>query len=195
MGADVCSREGCRLGAHVNARANPCVRPTAPDTSKHSASPIPVARRSLPPARSARRRSAATAPCAWYSVATQQCLSLEKVRPDAMHNLEPPPEAPALAHSSPVRSANRSKQPRAALEIALVLGLFLTINVLSSAYQHPTTDNAGRGHDGAFYYKVADDFRLRVIPEVEAPFVYRIGVPFLVSRLFPESLFYGFNVV
>jgi hypothetical protein len=72
---------------------------------------------------------------------------------------------------------------------ALIAGFFI---VLSFIFQEPISYNSGLGWDGAEYFKAAQNIAENQTPEAKAPFVYRIGTPFLVAKLFPEDLKAGF---
>jgi hypothetical protein len=84
---------------------------------------------------------------------------------------------------------------RKTLELALVLLVFLATNIASQIFQPHITLNSGQSFDGLYYYRVALQFAHGKAISTEAPFVYRIGTPFLVALTFPQDLLVGFKVV
>jgi len=81
------------------------------------------------------------------------------------------------------------------LELALVLMVFLVTNIASQVFQLHITLNNGQSFDGVFYYRVAHQFSKGLKASSEAPFVYRIGTPFLVALFFKNNLLFGFKAV
>jgi hypothetical protein len=81
------------------------------------------------------------------------------------------------------------------LEILTVAVAFLLINVLSFTFQKPISVNGGKGWDGVFYHHLAEQFAAGKRPEADAPFVFRMGTPFLASLVAPHSLIRGFFAV
>lgn len=81
------------------------------------------------------------------------------------------------------------------IELAIILSLFFLINVLSQTLQHPISLNNGQGWDGVTYFKVAEQFANHILPNADAPFVYRIGTPLLVSLFFGSDLLLGFKII
>jgi hypothetical protein len=49
--------------------------------------------------------------------------------------------------------------------------------------------------DGSVYYRISEKIVLHQQINDEAPFVYRLGTPFLVSWLFPDNLFLGYKII
>jgi hypothetical protein len=80
-------------------------------------------------------------------------------------------------------------------DLTLVLVLFLLANLASQHFQEPGQFNEGKGTDGVFYYQVAEQFSQGRLPYADAPFVYRIGTPFLAAALFPNDLLTGFKAI
>jgi len=81
------------------------------------------------------------------------------------------------------------------IELAIILFLFVLINMFSQALQQPISFNNGQGGDGVAYFKVAEQFANHRLPNAGAPFVYRIGTPLLVSLFFKSDLLLGFKIV
>jgi hypothetical protein len=81
------------------------------------------------------------------------------------------------------------------LEVVLILFAFFVINVACQVFQSPTTYNNGLGWDGVSYFQVAKQIASGLSPDADAPFVYRVGTPFLVSFFGEGSLLLGFKVV
>lgn len=88
-----------------------------------------------------------------------------------------------------------NKISRNTLEVLILLTAFLLVNLIGQIFQKPISLNKGRGWDGIVYYSVAEQFLKGQQPRAGAPFVYRIGTPFLVSLFFKEDLLLGFKVV
>ena len=53
----------------------------------------------------------------------------------------------------------------------------------------------GKGWEGVAYTQVAEQFALHKPIVAEAPMVYRVGTPFLVSKISPDNLLRGFEIV
>jgi len=81
------------------------------------------------------------------------------------------------------------------LELAIVLLVFLVVNLLSQVFQKHITLNDGRSWDGVFYYRVATQISNGHKISADAPFVYRIGTPFLVAEFFKGHILAGFKAV
>jgi len=84
---------------------------------------------------------------------------------------------------------------RNSLEMVIILSVFLAANIASQVFQLHITYNNGQSFDGVFYYKVAYQFSKGMKPSSEAPFVYRLGTPFLVSVFFKNDLLFGFKPI
>src|SRR5256885_6648612 len=111
-------------------------------------------------------------------------------RPTAMR------DAPGMATSHD-RGADPSEPRRSPLlrELVLAAALFLLADAAVAATQ-PLIDVAdGKGWDGASYYTVAQQLASGERPTEEAPFVYRLGTPFLAATISPNDLIAGFVVV
>lgn len=81
------------------------------------------------------------------------------------------------------------------IEIFLILIVFILVNIQSAFYQKQITFNSGQGWDGVEYFKTAQDFSQNIKPNAKAPFIYRIGTPLLVSKIFPNDINYGFKTI
>lgn len=67
---------------------------------------------------------------------------------------------------------------------AIVLLIFLSLQLGIYARNQPQiAENNGRGGDGFFYGRLAEQFRQGSAPRTDAPFVYRVGVPWLAGRI------------
>ncbi|MCX6148388.1 MAG: hypothetical protein NTW25_14235 [Candidatus Kapabacteria bacterium] len=82
-----------------------------------------------------------------------------------------------------------------AIEISLILIVFILVNIQSAFYQKQITFNSGQGWDGVEYFTTAKEFSQNIKPNAKAPFVYRIGTPLLVSKIFPNDINYGFKTL
>jgi hypothetical protein len=82
-----------------------------------------------------------------------------------------------------------------ALELIIIVMAFIATNIATANFQQPITENNGRGFDGVYYFEVAQQFSDGLVPRSDAPFVYRLGTPFLASLVFRENLFISFKVV
>src|SRR5256885_12511004 len=103
-------------------------------------------------------------------------------RPTAMR------DAPGMATSHD-RGADPSEPRRSPLlrELVLAAALFLLADAAVAATQ-PLIDVAdGKGWDGASYYTVAQQLASGERPTEEAPFVYRLGTPFLAATDSPNE--------
>lgn len=69
-----------------------------------------------------------------------------------------------------------------AYEILAGLVLLTFVHLLSNHFQSPLQANNGRGWDGVWYCQMAEQIANRRPVTAPAPFVYRIGLPFLASR-------------
>lgn len=78
------------------------------------------------------------------------------------------------------------------VEIFLVLGVFLSINLVSSWAQREIGVNNGIGYDGIVYYQMANDFHDHITPSQEPPFVFRVGLPLLACWLDSADIKRGF---
>jgi hypothetical protein len=64
----------------------------------------------------------------------------------------------------------------------LFILVFLQVSVYAR-FQPQIAMGEGRGDDGVYYGRMAEQFARGESPKADAPFVYRIGVPWLASRL------------
>ena len=78
------------------------------------------------------------------------------------------------------------------LELIAIISIFLLTTYFTAINQKTVSHNDGQGWDGTEYYKMAEDFTKGVKAETRAPFVYRIGTPFLVSHYFANDILKGF---
>jgi hypothetical protein len=72
---------------------------------------------------------------------------------------------------------------RSRLEWWVVAGAFIAVSLLSSLTQERISLHDGRGSDGVIYFGVAAQLSVPTAPRARAPFVYRVGTPWLVSLL------------
>lgn len=78
----------------------------------------------------------------------------------------------------------------------LLVGLvFVATHLMMGNSQHQISYYEGKGYDGQFYFDVAEDFSRGEAPRTSAPWVYRIGTPYLASIVNAEDLFDGFFTV
>jgi hypothetical protein len=82
-----------------------------------------------------------------------------------------------------------------AFELVILFAVFALVNLASYHYQSPGTFNEGKGTDGVFYDQVARQFASGQSPESDAPFVYRVGTPYLVSLFFGQRIYLGFKLI
>ncbi|MFA6223182.1 MAG: hypothetical protein WC647_12785 [Desulfomonilaceae bacterium] len=81
------------------------------------------------------------------------------------------------------------------IELAITLFLFVLINLFSQTFQRPISLNNGHGWDGALLLKVVEQLGNHGLPSAEAPFVYRLGTPLLVSLFSKRDLLLGFKII
>src|SRR5215471_15199780 len=80
-------------------------------------------------------------------------------------------------------------------ELAIVLAMFVLVNIVSAFSQVQIGVNDGKGWDGAWYVTVAQEISSGKPLVAEAPFVYRVGTPFLAALVDKDNLILGFKVV
>jgi hypothetical protein len=98
-----------------------------------------------------------------------------------------------MSGNRPISALDRA--PSATLELIVAAALFIVVSLGSALLQPQITVNDGRGWDGNDYYKVAEQIVAGQRPTAEAPFVYRLGGPFLAAKLAPSDLMTGFKIV
>ncbi len=81
------------------------------------------------------------------------------------------------------------------IEISLILIVFILVNIQSIFYQSQISYNNGQGWDGVEYYKTAQAFKDNIKPLAKAPFVYRIGTPYLAQLTSPSDINFGFKSI
>ena len=82
----------------------------------------------------------------------------------------------------------------APLEIGLVIALFALTNLISAFRQKQNTFDGGLAWERP-YYVMAGQFARHEPIATTAPYVYRVGTPFMVALLSPGDLFRGFRIV
>ncbi len=82
-----------------------------------------------------------------------------------------------------------------ALEAFLLLLAFIVANLLGARYQKQISFQNGKGWEGVAYVQVAEQLAAHQPLRAEAPMVYRVGTPFLVSRISPNDPIQGFRIV
>jgi len=76
-----------------------------------------------------------------------------------------------------------------------ILILFFTFGlILNQSYQKRIFKDGGKGHDGVYYYELADNMTQGNELIGLKPYIYRLGTPFLVSLL-PFDIFTNFLIV
>jgi hypothetical protein len=75
------------------------------------------------------------------------------------------------------------------IALTFAIGIFLNFN-----FQDRINANEGKGFDGDYYYQIAEQLKQGETPAVRAPFVYRVGTPYLASVL-PFSLYTNFTLL
>jgi hypothetical protein len=102
------------------------------------------------------------------------------------------PGVPDQLRPSPDATPGR---PRLRTELLLAATLFLLADLAIAATQPLIAVNGGKGYDGSSYDTVAQQIAAGQRPVEEAPFVYRLGTPFLAAAIAPRDLFAGFVIV
>jgi hypothetical protein len=80
-------------------------------------------------------------------------------------------------------------------ELAIVLAMFVLVNIVSAYSQVQIGVNDGQGWDGTWYVTVAQEISSGHPLIAEAPFVYRVGTPFLAALVDRDNLIVGFKIV
>jgi hypothetical protein len=78
--------------------------------------------------------------------------------------------------------------------IVIVLIITLTILFIYGIFQESLKVNGGKGYDGVHYYEITEQIANKEKISSYAPFIYRIGTPFLVSKFFDDYIF-GFKTI
>ena len=73
------------------------------------------------------------------------------------------------------------RQRRNSLEVPVLALAFVLVNVLSATFQQTLSLRDGRGIDGVTYCKVSEQLSRGELPSGQAPYVFRLGTPYLVS--------------
>ena len=91
--------------------------------------------------------------------------------------------------------AGSERRSIARFEILIVALVFVMVNLGGYLFQDQISSNDGKGFDGCWYYSMAEQAATGSIPfQAYAPFVFRLGTPFLAS-LFGNDLILGFKLV
>lgn len=80
-------------------------------------------------------------------------------------------------------------------ELGIVALVFAIVNIVSQIYQHPVSANDGKGWDGLHYHAMAEQMAKGQRLHEEAPFVYRVGTPYLAALVAADNLLSGFKLV
>jgi hypothetical protein len=80
-------------------------------------------------------------------------------------------------------------------ELTVAFAMFAAVTVITAAFQPQIDINDGKGWDGAAYYTVAQELSGGQALTADAPFVYRVGTPFLASLVDPNNLVLSFKIV
>lgn len=81
------------------------------------------------------------------------------------------------------------------IEVVWVIVIIFVVLAFSFVFEKPLTIENGIAFDAKQYFSVAQGFQSHQNLIGESPFVYRIGLPFLVSVFFSEDLFFGFRFI
>ncbi len=87
------------------------------------------------------------------------------------------------------------RSPHRLWEVSILLFAFVVINLLCCRFQKQISYDEGKGWEGVGYYQVAQEFVEGKPIAAEAPMVYRIGTPFIVSKVAPHNIFLGYKIV
>jgi len=80
-------------------------------------------------------------------------------------------------------------------EALITIVIFILVNILSFIQQDRISLNSGKGWDGRYYFDIAEQLSRGQRPHTDAPFVYRIGTPFLASLIPAYSLLNSFWLI
>jgi hypothetical protein len=81
------------------------------------------------------------------------------------------------------------------IEIAVCVAAFMLVTILSDHFQSRISLHDGKGWDGAFYYKTAEQVVNGESISGEGPYVFRVGLPILVAKVNKSDLLAGFKQV
>ncbi|HQQ64293.1 MAG TPA: hypothetical protein PLF22_12075 [Pseudomonadales bacterium] len=77
--------------------------------------------------------------------------------------------------------------------ILLVIAATLAVILVGKFSQSPISESGGFGWDGSVYHEMAVDLaEQKPLVGPIAPFIYRVGVPWLVAEFFPQNMLDGF---
>ena len=72
----------------------------------------------------------------------------------------------------------------------------LALIIIAYGFSQPLISiDDGHPYDGNSYFEVANQFAANQAIRTESPFVNRIGLPFVVGKLFPNNILFGFKVI
>jgi hypothetical protein len=94
-----------------------------------------------------------------------------------------------------VNHAWRLHGNRILIEFGIVVAAVLVVQTITSITQERITVDDGRGYDGGFYYRVAEQLAGGERPTGPSRFARRIGTPFVAGLVDSEDLIRGFTVV
>lgn len=79
---------------------------------------------------------------------------------------------------------------------SIIIVLLSTFAILFTygLFQKSLKVNEGKGYDGVYYYQITEQFAKNEKITSYAPFIYRLGTPFLVSIIFEDYIF-GFKAI
>jgi hypothetical protein len=103
-----------------------------------------------------------------------------------------PSEVLGPSRSSEDAPSGRARGLREVVVVALV---FVVVNLSAAAFQDPLSFEENVGWDGFFYRRMAIQLSGGDLPRVDAPFVYRIGTPWLAALVPGDDVLTGFRVV
>jgi len=80
------------------------------------------------------------------------------------------------------------------VQLLIIISLFTIVNLVSYYSQDRINANDGKGADGRYYYEMAEMFSQHKEIISAAPYIYRIGTPFLASIVDKDNILQGFFI-
>ncbi len=97
--------------------------------------------------------------------------------------------------TKPMKILQMNEQKHIFYQCIVIAIVFILTNILSYLYQDNTSFTSGKGFDMEYYYEVAEQISDGEMPISKAPFVYRLGTPFLAAIASSGNLTASFKYI